>query len=62
MQECRNEPGINNYQWIHFFKKNIKFIDEFLRVCLNWLEFKLESEKVNENISTNKAGSDVKKV
>ena len=45
-----------------FFLKNIKFIDEFLRVCLNWLEFKLESEKVNENISTNKAGSDVKKV
>ena len=31
-------------------------------VHLAWLECKLESEKVNENIGTNKAGSDVEKV
>ena len=34
----------------------------FWGVRLTLLECKLESEKVNKNIGTNKAGSDVKKV
>ena len=60
MQECRDEPEINNYGWIYF--SIINSLMNYWGVRLTLLECKLESEKVNKNIGTNKAGSDVKKV